>query len=143
METENGISESEKFKFSYFSCRGRINCRRYWMYYMLPLLGVLAVLYIFVLTVCLVDYNPPPVSDAPLNEADFGDFPFFWIFPFFAVFFFFFYLSIVAAIKRLHDMNMSGWFALLLLFSGNLISIFLGCIPTNEKPSRFGPPDPY
>ncbi len=139
METNDGISESEKFKFSYFSCRGRINCRRYWMYYMLPIFAAIFVFMMFIPLLMPAIFGPSGETSAEKFAASMTIFTLIFL----PVFFVGFWIQVIALVKRLHDINMSGWFALLVLCSGNLAFIFLGCIPTNEKPSRFGPLDPY
>jgi uncharacterized membrane protein YhaH (DUF805 family) len=57
-----------------------------------------------------------------------------------AAFLFASYLSILSAsIRRLHDLNFSGWWSLLLMIFTFLGLFFLGCIPGDAGKKRFGP----
>lgn len=60
-------------------------------------------------------------------------------------------IAIIFTIRRLHDLNRSGWWALLLLLSivpvvGAFFSIvfyiYLWCFPGNKETNRFGAPRP-
>jgi uncharacterized membrane protein YhaH (DUF805 family) len=41
-------------------------------------------------------------------------------------------------VKRLHDMNRSGWFALLFLIGDFLVYLFLCFVPGTRGPNRYG-----
>ncbi len=45
---------------------------------------------------------------------------------------------IALSVKRLHDLNASGWFALFFLVGDFLFYIFLCVAPGNPGPNRFG-----
>ena len=45
---------------------------------------------------------------------------------------------IALAVKRLHDMNLSGWFALFFLLGDFLFYLFLCIAPGKPGPNRFG-----
>lgn len=45
---------------------------------------------------------------------------------------------VALSVKRLHDMNASGWFALLFLIGDFLFYIFLCIAPGQPGPNRFG-----
>lgn len=48
--------------------------------------------------------------------------------------------SISVSVRRLHDINFSGWWMLVsLTIIGDLIIIFLHCLKGDEKENRFGP----
>ncbi len=49
-------------------------------------------------------------------------------------------LSVLSAMaRRLHDLDCSGWWALLLLPVAGFSVVILGAIPTRPGPNRFGP----
>lgn len=49
--------------------------------------------------------------------------------------------SICLGIRRLHDLNLSGWFFLIALipYIGGLALLFLFCIPGDAEDNKFGP----
>jgi len=53
-------------------------------------------------------------------------------------------INLFIAIKRLHDLDMSGWWALLFLVPllNALFGIYLLLAPGTDGPNRFGPPPP-
>lgn len=54
------------------------------------------------------------------------------------------YSSIIFAIRRLHDCNRSGWWALLLTlpYLNILTLLYLLLAPGHQQPNRYGPPHP-
>ena len=54
------------------------------------------------------------------------------------------YVGIVMLIKRLHDLNLSGWLILLTIIPviGALISLFVMCAPGMKEGNKFGPVAP-
>ncbi|MEL7208232.1 MAG: DUF805 domain-containing protein [Actinomycetota bacterium] len=53
-----------------------------------------------------------------------------------------FWVSITAAIRRLHDLNMTGWLVLVMLIPiiGSLFQLFLLLAPGSPSDNRYGPP---
>lgn len=53
----------------------------------------------------------------------------------------FIWLGFVMLIKRLHDLNLNGWFVLLTLIPvlGAIISLFIMCVPGMKEGNKFGP----
>ena len=49
--------------------------------------------------------------------------------------------SVGLGIRRLHDLNLSGWFYLLVIipFVGSLALLFLFCVPGDAGDNKFGP----
>jgi uncharacterized membrane protein YhaH (DUF805 family) len=52
--------------------------------------------------------------------------------------------NLAVMIRRLHDQNLSGWYALLFFipYVGGIVAIVFMCIPGTKGPNRFGR-DPY
>lgn len=116
------------FQKFYFSAKGRVNRKQFWLRLMLPVFAVGIILVI--LDAALGTRDPESVG------LFLGLFSLIWsliiIFP-----------SILVNIKRFHDRDKSGWWVLIALVPliGPLwLLIELGFLNGTPGPNRFGPP---
>lgn len=108
-----------------FSPSGRVNRKQFWLWFVLPALGISAVL------------APLDVAGGTFDETTgmgemSGLFSLALLYP-----------SIILQIKRFHDRDKSGWWNLILLIPilGALwLLIEVGLLRGTPGPNRFGPP---
>jgi uncharacterized membrane protein YhaH (DUF805 family) len=114
----------------FFSFRGRLSRFGYWSVIFAGLLVGVAV-YIILAPFNSWVFGTAITTDTLLIEL-------FWLA--IAAFFLATYLSILSAcVRRLHDLDFSGWWALLLLIISFPALVILGCIPGDTGKNRFGP----
>ena len=112
------------FQKFYFSAKGRVNRKQYWLWLVLPSVAVGIILVI--LDAALGTRDPESVGLFSLIG------PLIMVFP-----------AIVVQIKRFHDRDKSGWWVLIALVPliGPLwLLIELGFLNGTPGPNRFGPP---
>ena len=113
----------------YIDIQGRAPRAEYWYFY---LFNVLAQIFATLLDSILHDQHP-----ITLHRINLGEIGTMGIL---------FYLAlllpnITVQIRRLHDRNWSGWYAILLAVPlGVVVLIVLNCLPGTSGPNRFGPP---
>lgn len=102
-------------KNNYLEFNGRVSRRQYWM---------------FTLYSCIVGFVLSFIAA---------------IIPFLSIFVLLFLLALIIpsvclGIRRLHDLNLSGWFYLIAFipFVGGLVLLFLFCIPGDKEDNKFG-----
>jgi|307.fasta_scaffold301610_2 uncharacterized membrane protein YhaH (DUF805 family) len=115
----------------FFSLRGRINRKLFWI----GILVLWAVIWgPLLLFGSMLPPNVPPASYGPILEATAGLIALLWLI-----------LLVVGdipiGVKRLHDLDMSGWWILFkFLPIGNLLFfLMLGVFRGTSGPNRFGP----
>jgi uncharacterized membrane protein YhaH (DUF805 family) len=114
----------------FFSFRGRLSRFGYWSVIFAGLLVGVAVVII------LTPFNSWMFSTAITTDTLL--IKLFWLA--IAAFFIATYLSLLSAfVRRLHDLDFSGWWALLLLIISFPALVVLGCIPGDTEKNRFGP----
>jgi uncharacterized membrane protein YhaH (DUF805 family) len=114
----------------FFSFRGRLSRFGYWSVLFAGLLVGVAV-YIILAPFNSWVFGAAITTDTFLTEL-------FWLA--IAAFFLATYLSMFSAcVRRLHDLDFSGWWVLLLLIFSFLFLVILGCIPEDMGKNRFGP----
>ncbi len=130
-----------QFWHNYLSAQGRINRRTYWLAYILPPTVIAFVFMVFLMMAMLpLSKISGEGSTVPSGAGVVGLLLFFSFFIFSVACT---YVTFVGTIKRLHDMDMSGWFSLLITLGG-IVQIVFGCIPGTPGPNRYGEPeDPF
>lgn len=114
--------DADRFKWLYFSLRGRITRRTYWTSYFLPMAGVWVV---FRLT---VDPHHPP------QGAGFG---LLCLIAGLAIL----WSGIAVHAKRWHDLGKSGWWSLvgiIPVLGGLVMLVAMGFLRGTSGPNRFG-----
>lgn len=112
--------------YVWFSFRGRINRKAYWLLYFLPIivLNVVASILDGVLgTLTVTEYGAYGLISLPVSIASFWP-------------------MLAAGAKRLHDREKSGWWQLLYFvpFLGALfLFVYLGFLKGTDGANRFGP----
>jgi len=119
------------WKELFFSLQGRINRIPFWI----GILVLSAVIWgPLLLFGTMLPPNVPPASYGPILEASAGLIALLWLF--LVVF-----GDFPICVKRLHDLNMSGWWILFKFIPlGNLLLVLmLGVVKGTSGPNRFGP----
>ncbi len=115
---------------------GRLGRLRYLVYSVVSMLAVGVIASFAMGIIAAVGGHPPATPD---DEPTLAMFAFYLIagLPILI-------LSLMFAMRRLHDMNLSGWFVLLMLipFVSAIFSLVLLFWPGTQGPNRFGPPPP-
>ena len=114
------------WKFLFFTLRGRISRTMFWI-------GFLVLSALTWGPVLLFGAIDPPTSPGP-QEAILGVAALLWLI-------LFVFGDIPIGVKRLHDLNMSGWWILFkfLPFGNLLFYLMLGVLKGTSGPNRFGP----
>ena len=113
----------------YIDITGRAPRAEYWYFY---LFNVLAQIFATILDSILHDQHP--ITLHGINLGEIGNMGIL------------FYLAlllpnITVQVRRLHDRNWSGWYAILLAIPlGVVVLIVLNCLPGTSGPNRFGAP---
>ena len=115
------------WKFLFFTLRGRISRTMFWI----------GILVLFALTwgpVLLFGVIDPPTSPGPPWEAIIGVAALLWLI-------LLVFGDIPIGVKRLHDLDMSGWWILFkfLPFGNLLFYLMLGVLKGTSGPNQFGP----
>lgn len=126
----------KKFLQLLFSFKGRINRKTYWIYFLV----IICIISVF------AEYIEPQINEAAQKIYQ-SEHPLKYGFiTMFIVIICLAYFSTLTAvpiiIKRLHDINKSAWYLLLILIP--IIDIFLwvilGCIKGDSEPNKYGNP---
>ena len=118
----------QTLKHMLFSFKGRLNRKTYWFWHLQWFVGFCCWL--------VVQFGVPQL----LFENDYG----FWGVVFLScslpVTLCFVWCSAALSVKRCHDFDLSGWYALWLLFPflGTLVFIVFGCVKSGSAPNRYG-----
>jgi uncharacterized membrane protein YhaH (DUF805 family) len=102
---------------SYFSIKGRINRKKYWLQYILPM-------YIYFIISMIIINSVSYSNDQRV---------FFWLFYVLSISI----ISIISAIKRFHDFDWNGWSSLWVVLLPP-VGIIIGFIPGTIGANRFG-----
>jgi|WetSurMetagenome_2_1015567.scaffolds.fasta_scaffold1075322_1 uncharacterized membrane protein YhaH (DUF805 family) len=110
------------FKQKYVDFNGRASRSEYWWFALLYFLVLIAVI---------------ALTGGMMDES--GDFSTIGIIGFLLVVIIFFLPSLAVSVRRLHDINMSGWWYLISLvpYVGGLVLLVFMVLPPKE-PNRFG-----
>ena len=125
----NFANSVEVCMYKYTTIAGRAPRAEYWYFY---LFNVLAQIFATLLDSILHDQHPITLHGINLGEI--------------GTMGILFYLAllvpnITVQVRRLHDRNWSGWYAILLAIPfGVLVLIVLNCLPGTPGPNRFGTP---
>jgi uncharacterized membrane protein YhaH (DUF805 family) len=114
-------------KFADFT--GRAPRAEYWYFY---LFNVLAQIFATILDTLLHDLHPLMLGT--LKIGDIGTMGILCLLGLFLP-------NLAVQVRRLHDRDRSGWFALLLIIPlGPLVLLVINCLPGTQGPNRFGAP---
>ncbi len=121
----------DKILTMYFSASGRLRRMAYFLYS----LGI-GLVYV-VISLSLGGFIPEPESQAQVGGMQIMAVLLVLVFVIILT-----YASFVLMIKRLHDLDKSGWWSLLALipFANIIIAIYLLFFKGTQGPNRFGPP---
>lgn len=126
------LSESApEIKTGLFSAKGRLGVLKYMAHSLVLMLAMMAIFGVMALLagVSLSEpANSAGVNPLLISVSLVAILPGVWI-------------GIVMMIKRLHDLNLSGWFILLTLIPvlGIIVSLFIMCAPGMKEGNKFGP----
>jgi uncharacterized membrane protein YhaH (DUF805 family) len=115
-------------KFADFT--GRAPRAEYWYFY---LFNILAQLFASILD-SLILHDQHPIM---LGTVKFGEIGTMGVLCYLGLFL----PNLAVQVRRLHDRDWSGWFALLLIVPlGVLVLLIIDCLPGTQGPNRFGAP---
>lgn len=126
------LSESTpEIKTGLFSAKGRLGVLKYMAQSCILMLAMIAVFGVVALSAGVSfsgETASPEMNPLLLSVIAVAILPAMWI-------------GTVMMIKRLHDLNLSGWFILLTLIPilGGFISLFIMCAPGMKEGNKFGP----
>lgn len=122
---------AQRIRTRFHSCQGRIGCRTYAWRSVVSLLLLMSGMGGAAVAVMVISSTPRP--GLGVLASAFG---------FVALIAYGSFLSIVATVQRLHDIDRSGWHCLFLIvpIAGVLYWLYLSFKPADPGENRFGPP---